>query len=207
MSTLIPSGTTPIVSVAKFRQVSICGRPTRAHRQKRKLRSNPRCARLGVCRRARLRSGLGLGEAAGEWRGPTSRACLTGCTQEGASVTWRRGLTLVRASSGAATGGAARMERYSTEVQQHTRTRADLRGRGRTVTCGYGRGWTCCRQMACKRSAVRARLAPPQLRWTTSNVEPASNCPAGGNLRGKIRPHDGCTSSSRVKFDQVRPGE
>jgi hypothetical protein len=27
-----------------------------------------------------------------------------------------------------------------------------------TVTCGYGRGWTCCRQMACKRSAVRARL-------------------------------------------------
>ena len=30
----------------------------------------------------------------------------------------------------------------------------------RTVTCGDGRGWTCCRQMACKRSAVRARLAP-----------------------------------------------
>jgi hypothetical protein len=124
------------------------------------LRSNPRCARLGVCRRARLRSGLGLGEAAGEWRGPTSRACLTGCTPEGASVTWRRGLTLVRASSGATTGGAARMERYSTEVQQLTRTRADSRGRGRTVTCRDGRGWTCCRQMACKRSAVRARLAP-----------------------------------------------
>ena len=40
------------------------------------------------------------------------------------------------------------------------RTRGDLRGRGRTVTCGYGRGWTCCREMACKRSAVRARLAP-----------------------------------------------
>ena len=51
-------------------------------------------------------------------------------------------------------------ERYSTEVQQLTRTRGDLRGRGRTVTCGDGRGWTCCRQMACKRPAVRARLAP-----------------------------------------------
>ena len=29
------------------------------------------------------------------------------------------------------------------------------------MTCTDGRGWTCCRQMACKRSAVRARLAPP----------------------------------------------
>ena len=57
----------------------------------------------------------------------------------------------------------ARMaERYSTEVQQLTRTRADLQGRGRTVTCTDGRGWTCRRQMACKRSAVRARLAPPR---------------------------------------------
>ena len=51
-------------------------------------------------------------------------------------------------------------QRYSTEVQQLTRTRGDLRGRRRTVTCTDGRGWTCCRQMACKRSAVRARLAP-----------------------------------------------
>jgi hypothetical protein len=46
------------------------------------------------------------------------------------------------------------------EVQQLTRTRADVRGRERTVTRTDGRGWTCCRQMACKRSAVRARLAP-----------------------------------------------
>jgi hypothetical protein len=40
------------------------------------------------------------------------------------------------------------------------RTRGACHGRGRTVTCEDGRGWTCCRQMACKRSAVRARLAP-----------------------------------------------
>ena len=46
---------------------------------------------------------------------------------------------------------------------QLTRTRADLRGRGRTVTCTERRGWTCCRQMACKRSAVRARLAPQEM--------------------------------------------
>jgi hypothetical protein len=49
---------------------------------------------------------------------------------------------------------------YSRKVPQRTWTRADLRGRRGTVTCRYGRGWTCCRQMACKRSAVRARLAP-----------------------------------------------
>ena len=53
-----------------------------------------------------------------------------------------------------------RWQRYSTEVQQLTRTQAYVWGRGRTVTCTDGRGWTCCRQMACKRSAVRARLAP-----------------------------------------------
>ena len=52
-------------------------------------------------------------------------------------------------------------QRYSTEVQQLTRTREALRGRGRTVTCTDTRGWTCCRQMACKRSGVRISLAPP----------------------------------------------
>ena len=57
-------------------------------------------------------------------------------------------------------GSEGRGAEYSTEVQQLTRTRAVVRGRGRTVTCTDGRGWTCCRQMACKRSAVRARLAP-----------------------------------------------
>ena len=51
-------------------------------------------------------------------------------------------------------------ERYSRKVQQPVRTRGAWHGRGRTVTCGDGRGWTCCRQMACKRSGVRISLAP-----------------------------------------------
>jgi hypothetical protein len=49
---------------------------------------------------------------------------------------------------------------YSRKVQQPVRTRGVCHGRGRTVTCGDGRGWTCCRQMACKRSGVRISLAP-----------------------------------------------
>ena len=51
-------------------------------------------------------------------------------------------------------------QRYSTEVQQHAGTRVAAQGRGRMVTCGDGRGWTCCRQMACKGSGVRISLAP-----------------------------------------------
>jgi len=49
---------------------------------------------------------------------------------------------------------------YSREAPQRVRMPGDWRGLAGTVTCGDGRGWTCCRQMACKRSAVRARLAP-----------------------------------------------
>ena len=60
---------------------------------------------------------------------------------------------------------------YSRKVQQLTRTRADLRGRGRTVTCTDGRGWTCCLVMACKRSAVRARLAPPGEPYNSNNLK------------------------------------
>ncbi len=64
-------------------------------------------------------------------------------------------MALVRASSGPRLVPRRGWQRYSTEVQQLTWTRADLWGRERTVTCGDGRGWTCCRQMACKRSGVR----------------------------------------------------
>jgi hypothetical protein len=49
---------------------------------------------------------------------------------------------------------------YSRKVPQLMRTWADVRGRGRTVTCTDRRRWTCCRQMACKRSGVRISLAP-----------------------------------------------
>ena len=54
-------------------------------------------------------------------------------------------------------------QRYSTEVPQRTRTEVVAEGRRRTVTCGDGRGWTCCRQMACKRSGVRISLAPQEV--------------------------------------------
>ncbi len=47
------------------------------------------------------------------------------------------------------------------EVQQRVRIPVDREVLAGTVTCRYGRGWARCRQMACKRSAVRARLAPP----------------------------------------------
>jgi hypothetical protein len=58
-------------------------------------------------------------------------------------------------------------------------------------------------RMACKRSGVRIPVAPPQVRCRTSNTELTSNLPGGGIPRGRIRPWDGCLSSSRVKFDQV----
>jgi hypothetical protein len=39
------------------------------------------------------------------------------------------------------------------------------------VTCGDGRGWTCCRQMACKRSGVRISLAPPRSEAKFEQIE------------------------------------
>src|SRR5580700_8272356 len=107
----------------------------------------------------------GVGERPREGgEGPASGACLTGCTPDGAPVTWCTGLALVRLHLRHNWCSWRGWQRYSTEVQQLTWTQADVQGRERTVTCRDGRGWTCCRQMACKRSAVRARLAPPQVR-------------------------------------------
>src|SRR5438128_7485040 len=48
---------------------------------------------------------------------------------------------------------------YSRKVPQPTRTRAAEGERLGTVTCGDGRGWTCCLLMACKRSGVRVLSA------------------------------------------------
>ena len=115
----------------------------------------------GVCRQARLLPGAVSGERS---RGAARADCWRlldrmHAERRTCSLAWR-----VDAGQGFIWGhdwcSRRGWQRYSTEVQQLTRTRADLRGRGRTVTCRYGRGWTCCRQMACKRSAVRARLAP-----------------------------------------------
>ena len=125
-------------------------------------------------------------EVGGKGRGPGFWACQTGCTPEGAPVTWRRGLALVRAASGPRLVPRRGWQRYSTEVQQLTWTRADLRGRARTVTCGYGHGWTCCREMACKRSAVRARLAPPRSE-ALSPVAGEGLPPSEGQFEGQDR--------------------
>jgi hypothetical protein len=151
-------------------------------RQKRKLMCNsPGASGRVFCRRVRLLPGE-WGEGAGE-RWPGFRSLLDRMHAGERTCTWRRGLTLVRASSATTTGApGGGWQRYSTEVQQLTRTRADVLGRGRTVTCTGRRGWTCCRQMACKRSAVRARLAPPgsEVNFRAQNDEPSC-------LRGKIR--------------------
>jgi len=69
------------------------------------------------------------------------------------------------------------------------------------VTCTGTRGWTCCRQMACKRSAVRARLAPlvrSEIR-TVRTASTAGKYSNGGRLGrrtcvriGHLPPAGGC---------------
>jgi hypothetical protein len=74
------------------------------------------------------------GEVAGEWRGPCFWACLTGCTPEGVPVPGMQGWRWSGLHLGRDWCSRQGWQRYSTEVQQLTRTRADLCGRGRTVT-------------------------------------------------------------------------
>jgi hypothetical protein len=64
---------------------------------------------LSASQAALPRAGRGRGRW-GSGEDPASVASLTTCAPEGASVTWPRGLTLVRASSEATTGGVARIE-------------------------------------------------------------------------------------------------
>ena len=68
---------------------------------------------------------------------------------------------------------------YSRKVPQRVRIPGDWQVLTGTVTCGDGRGWMCCRQMACKRSAVRARLAPQgqRLNSNRSNRQYSSEVP------------------------------
>jgi hypothetical protein len=49
---------------------------------------------------------------------------------------------------------------YSTEVPQQVRIRRNADTRSGTVTCGDGRGWTCCLLFASRGSGVRVPLAP-----------------------------------------------
>ena len=109
--------------------------------------------------------GCCLGPEAGERLRRAGRtrlpgACLTGCTPNDALVPWCGGLALVRAAAGVATGASGADGSGTARKYSNSRGRGGLAGTGRTVTCRDGRGRTCCRQMACKRSAVRARLAP-----------------------------------------------
>ena len=79
------------------------------------------------------------GEAGGEWRGPDFWACLTGCTPDGAPVTWCTGLALVRASSEARLvllAGMAAVQHGSTATHQ------DAGGLAGTREDGDLRGWT-----------------------------------------------------------------
>src|ERR1039457_253800 len=69
-----------------------------------------------------------------------------------------RGGTATDTVTGTDTGG--RREKYSKEVPQQGRIRRDAEGRGRTVTCGDGRWWTCCLLFASRGSGVRVPLAP-----------------------------------------------
>jgi hypothetical protein len=135
---------------------------------------------------ASLATALGWGweRPAGEWRGPASGPCLTGCTPEGASVAWPRGLTLVRASSGAATGGTARVE-----AVQHgsTATHPDAGGLAGTREDGDLHGWT------------RVDVLPPDGMQEVSGSSPLSST---GQQRNSNRSNRQYSS----KVQQRRPG-
>src|ERR1700733_14364741 len=137
--------------------------------QTRKLLCNPRYARPGVCRRARLLSRAGSGQRLrGKGRGPGLLACQAGCTPEGAPVTWRRGLALVRAASGAATGAPARMA-----AVQHgsTATHPDACGRAGTREDGDLHRWTC------------VDVLPPDGMQEVSGSSPLSSTQVRGTTR------------------------
>jgi hypothetical protein len=116
----------------------------------------------GVCRRAGV---LSIPEAGERLRGAVRGVGCGGLldrmhTERRGSVACGRGSTLVRAPSRATTAPPARMApvQHGSTATHGTEVAAQvLVG---TVTCGDGRGWTCCRQMACKRSGVRISLAP-----------------------------------------------
>ena len=104
-----------------------------------------RWGRRRACIRCSGRPGRIFGGSVGKSEHDTTRRC-------GA---WRR-----QSRSDRASHGPRGSRRYSRKVPQQARTHGDLCTRLGTVTCADGLMWTGCRWMACKRSAVRARLAP-----------------------------------------------
>jgi hypothetical protein len=60
---------------------------------------------------------------------------------------------------------------YSTKVPQQVQIWRDAEGRSGTVTCGYGRWWTCCLLFASRGSGVRVPLAP-QVRSVIRTAKP-----------------------------------
>jgi hypothetical protein len=134
------------------------GESTHYSRQKRKFGATPACAWVPVGSGGEAEGMPGAWPAqsapvksAVRWIAPACSLMCRSCRWSGLHLSW----------SGCAWQG---WQRYSRKVQQQVRTQVAAQGRVRTVTCTDGRGWTCCRQMACKRSAVRARLAPLQVR-------------------------------------------
>src|SRR6202034_3950898 len=95
-------------------------------------------------------------------------ACLTRCTPEGAPVTWRRGLTLVRASSATTAGapaGVAAGQRGSTAPHP------DAGGLAGTRVDGDLHGWT------------RVDVLPPDGMQEVSGSSPLSST----QVRRRIR--------------------
>ena len=80
------------------------------------------------------------------------------------------------------------------------------------MTCRDGRGWTCCRQMACKRSAVRARLAPPGQKYNSNDsaASTAGKYSNGGRVGRRrcvrIRHLPPARAAGRTPVPDAQPG-
>jgi len=98
----------------------------------------------------------------------TTRRCGTRCRQ----LAW----------GGSAYGGGG-IGSYSSEVPQRVWIPVDCWVLAGTMTCADGLLWTGCHWMACKRSAVRARLAPlvrSEIRTDRTGSTAASTATAAG---------------------------
>jgi hypothetical protein len=123
-------------------------------------------------------------EAAGEWRGPDFWGCMTGCTPDGALVTWRTGLALVRASSEARLvllAGMAAVQHGSTA------THLDAGGLAGTRKDGDLHGWT------------RVDVLPPDGMQEVSGSSPLSST-------GQKPNSNESNSEYSSKVQQRRPG-